>query len=385
MECRNKVLYLLDDPTKDKHVHKFVLDGLTNSGFKPTILYFYGNEANSSMANEQINAYSLGLSKSEFKGLNLNAVKALNKFIRSNRFSIVHAQRHRPLIHSALALLGIKKTRLFYTVRATNVLRGVKRPLAFLCLGFKISKLICISYGVKDYVKKSLPFFPEKKLVVIHNGVDVKEFDLNITKKEARSLLNIPKDDFCFGIVARLKKAKNHEGLIVAFKELTCHFPNTNLIVVGDGPLENRLKNLTKDLGIFEKVFFVGKKAHKHIPKVLKAFDCFVHPSVREGLGVSVLEAMASGLPVIISDADGLKDIFSPRPGFRLSKEIGQMVKAKDVPSLFQAMRRYREMDLPKLQKIGHNAREHVSSFFTKELMVKKTVELYKDYLNNPG
>ncbi|NPA95091.1 MAG: hypothetical protein GXO58_06670, partial [Thermodesulfobacteria bacterium] len=73
-EKGKRTLYLLDDPSKDKHVHRYVLQGLVDKGFAPTIGYFYGDAASSTMANDKIPAFSLGLQKGQFKGLSLGSV-----------------------------------------------------------------------------------------------------------------------------------------------------------------------------------------------------------------------------------------------------------------------------------------------------------------------
>ena len=378
---RTRVLYLLDDPSKDKHVHRYVLNGLVEEGFSPTILYFYGDSRDSVMTNDHIDATDLGLGKRQFRGLNPGAVVRLGRYISDRGFSIVHAQRHRPLVHAALALSGRKGIGLFYTVRATNVFRGINRRLFFRLFGSRIAKIIGVSRGVIDYCKESLPFFPRERMTVIYNGVNLSKFDIDCSMQDARRFLGIPEEGFCFGIVARLKKAKCHVRILVAFKELLCSFPDTMFAIVGDGPLERNLRMLAKDLNIENKVFFTGKVDYEEVPIAMRAFDCFVHPSFREGLAVAVLEAMAARLPVIISNAPGLADIFCPEDGFCMEEEIGQMVTARNVPELVQAMKRYRALDGDGLRRIGLNARRHIERYFSREQMVSKTVGLYKDFL----
>ena len=380
---KKRILYLLDDPKKDRHVHKYVLDGLVEEGFSPTIGYFYGNSNKSVMTNKSIDAFSLGLKKSQFKGISIRAILQLRQLILENDFRLIHAQRHRPFIHALFATYGMKDIGLFYTVRATNVLRSLKRRLPFMIFSKKITKIICVSRGVSEYVQSSLPLFPKEKLAIVYNGVDLSKFDLQIPKREARRFLKIPEKGFYFGIVARLKKAKCHDVLICAFKELLCHYPDTSLVIVGDGPLYEKLKTLVDNLKISDKVFFTGRIDYDKVPLALRGLDCFVHPSFREGLGVAVLEAMASRLPIIISDADGLKNIFYPYEDISPKEEIGQMVRAKDVQSLAKALISYRKLPQDLLKKIGENARKHVENYFTKDLMVKKTVSIYRDFFNS--
>jgi len=376
---KNKVLYLLDDPSKDIHLHKYLLEGMIDEDFLPTIGYFYGESCESKIANEKIKAVGFGLKKDEFKGINLRVVNRLREYILQEDFQIIHTQRYRPLIHAALALLGIKDKQLFHTVGDTNTLRSYRRRLLVMLLNKKIKRIICVSRGVLKYLSKSLPLMSSKKMTVIHNGVNLSQFSVKIDKKDARSFLDLPGDGFYFGIVARLKKAKCHASLLYAFKKVIVQFPDTRLAIVGGGPLYSDLIDLSDELGILGKVFFTGQINHNHVPIVLKAFNCFVHPSMREGLGVSVIEAMAFGLPVIISDADGLHDIFFPKKN-ELKKDIGRMVKTGDIYALSRAMLEFRMMEEKKLREIGENARKHAETYFSKEMMVEKTLKLYSGF-----
>ena len=375
-----KILYLLDDPSKDKHVHKYVLNGLVAAGFEPTIGYFYGDPKNSVMSGPKIKALGLGLGKKDFRGLNLKAILALRQIIKSHGFKIIHSQRHRALVHCGLSTLGMKDVNLIYTVRATNVLRKVNRRLAIRLIEKNLKRVICVSNAVKEYVRENAKFIPEKKIIVIHNGVSLKKFCIKATQREARRFLGIPENGFYFGIVARLKKAKCHDILLRAFREVTRIYPKTRLAIVGDGPLEKGLKVLSDELGISQKVFFTGRVEYDEVPLAMKAFDCFVHPSFREALGVSILEAMASKLPVITTSADGIKDIFKLFEK-RGQERIGKMVSPKNVHELSRAMLEFRTLSQDELKRVGEIAREHVKRHFSKELMVEKTVSVYRNLL----
>ena len=382
-EKGKRTLYLLDDPSKDKHVHRYVLQGLVDKGFAPTIGYFYGDAASSTMANDKIPAFSLGLQKGQFKGLSLGSVSRLRSIIKREGFSVVHCQRHRPMAHAALALSGLKDTRLLYTVRSTNVLRNLQRRLLFRFVESKLFKVIGVSMAVRDYMLDKAPYLSRQKTVVIHNGVDVDAFDLDISKEAARRFLGIPETGFTFGIVARLKKAKCHDVLIRAFSKVVEHFPETNLAIVGDGPLEDGLKALVDELGLSKNVFFTGRVAYDEVATAMKAFDCFVHPSFREGLPVAVLEAMASSLPVITTAADGIIDIFKLWEAKGQEGIIGRMLPPRDVDSLGKAMLEFRAMEPERLQRIGNSAREHVASDFSRQRMVDSTVRVYEEAVSS--
>ncbi len=373
-----RILFLLDHPSQDKHRHQYLLEGLLEAGISPVIGYFCGNARDSSMAKGEIRAVSLGLSRARFKGFRPSTVYTLKRLISSNHISVIHCQRHRATVNACLAMAGTRAHSLFYTVGSTNVLRNWNRRLVFNFIARKITRVTCVSAAVRDYMLKNSFMLTREKTVVIRNGVDIKKFDLEIPQREARNWLGIPEKGFCFGIVARLKKAKCHDTLLRAFSRLLHQAPDTRLAIVGDGPLEGRLKRLCNELQIADKVHFIGRIEHKDVPLALRAFDCFVHPSFREGLSMAILEAMASGLPVITTNADGVREIFDT------NLKIGDMVRPMDQDALFASMLEFRTMSPEQLMDMGENARKHVKENFTRQAMVKAYVRLYQQALS-PG
>ncbi len=370
-----KILFLLDHPSQDKHRHQYLLKGLVEAGISPVIGYFCGNAMDSSMATGEIRAVSLGLSRARFKGFRPSTVYRLKRFISSNQISVIHCQRHRATVNACLAMAGTRAHSLFYTVGSTNVLRNWNRRLVFNFIARRITWVTCVSAAVRDYMLKNAFMLTRDKTVVIRNGVDINKFGLEIPQREARNRLGIPEDGFCFGIVARLKKAKCHDTLLRAFSMLLLHAPDTRLAIVGDGPLEGGLRRLCNELQISDRVHFIGRIEHKDVPLALKAFDCFVHPSFREGLSMAILEAMASGLPVITTNADGVREIFDT------NLRIGDMVRPMDQDALFATMLEFRTMSPEQLMDMGKNARKHVKENFTRQAMVKAYVRLYQQVL----
>ncbi len=374
-----KILFLLDHPSQDKHRHQYLLEGLLEAGISPIIGYFCGNAMDSSMAKGEIRAVSLGLSRARFKGFRPSTVYRLKRLISSNQISVIHCQRHRATVNACLAMAGTRAHILFYTVGSTNVLRNWNRRLVFNFIARRITRVTCVSAAVRDYMLKKSFMLTRDKTVVIRNGVDINKFDLEIPQREARNWLGIPEDGFCFGIVARLKKAKCHDTLLRAFSRLIHQapdIPDTRLAIVGDGPLEGGLKYLCKELEISDKVHFIGRIEHKDVPLALRAFDCFVHPSFREGLSMAILEAMASGLPVITTNADGVSEIFET------NLRIGDTVRPMDHEALFASMLEFRTMSPYQLMDMGKNARKHVAKNFTRQAMVKAYVKLYQEALS---
>ena len=139
------------------------------------------------------------------------------------------------------------------------------------------------------------------KVKIIHNGADVKKYHYDMKEHEALKAKMGHTGKIVFGNVARFKKQKNHEFLIDIFDEIHKMNPQTVLVLVGQGELEQNMKDKVVRLGIEDCVEFLG--ARNDVPELLKEFDVFLLPSLFEGLPLVGIEAQAAGLPVIASSA----------------------------------------------------------------------------------
>jgi hypothetical protein len=141
--------------------------------------------------------------------------------------------------------------------------------------------------------------FKNKKFTVIYNAIDIDKFLFNQEVRENfRKELNI-EDKFVIGNIGRLHEQKNQSFLIDIFYEIQKNKDNAILLIIGKGPLENELKEKVSNLGINNKVYFLGNR--KDVERIYQGMDVFVLPSLFEGLGIVAVEAQVSGLPVVAS------------------------------------------------------------------------------------
>ncbi|CAM4180892.1 glycosyltransferase involved in cell wall biosynthesis [Paenibacillus endophyticus] len=145
--------------------------------------------------------------------------------------------------------------------------------------------------------------FHEKKdnVLILQNGIDCEQFAYSVkTRLSIRKELDIPENCFVAGHVGRFNLQKNHAQLLSMFNQLQNEKPNSILLLVGDGPLRPEMEQKATELGIRNKVIFLGIRSDIH--RILQAVDVFVFPSHHEGLPVTLIEAQAAGLPCVISD-----------------------------------------------------------------------------------
>jgi len=162
--------------------------------------------------------------------------------------------------------------------------------------------------ALTEYMQKEIQKLYSKKVVVIPNGIELDCFDV-LPKEEIRTKLGIKEDEKILIFVGTLRSIKGVKYLIQAMKSIIQQDPKIKLMLVGDGEEKQSLKALSKELNIEKNIKFVGEVPHKNISEYLAAADIFVLPSLSEGFSIVVLEAMASGLPIVATNVKGVPEI----------------------------------------------------------------------------
>lgn len=167
---------------------------------------------------------------------------------------------------------------------------------------------------------------PPAKTLLIANGVDTERFRPRAEGREG--------EDFVIGTVGRIQDVKNHKGLVEAFALLRAMLPQRRLrlAIVGDGPLFDALQRQVRDAGLEDAVWLPGSRTD--IPELMRSFDVFALPSIAEGTPVTILEAMATGLPVVASRVGGIPEVVD-------DGATGLLVPPSDAQALADALAAY--------------------------------------------
>lgn len=216
---------------------------------------------------------------------------------------------------------------------------------------------------------------PKDKFVVIHSGVDLEPF-LNTgeeIKKQMRAALSIGEEDFVIGTAGRLTSIKGQRYLLSAFSLYLQRGGQGLCILLGDGELRSELENQAKTLGISERVRFLGWRSD--VAAVMSTFDIFVLPSLNEGMGKVIVEAMACSLPVIASDIGGIRDLVEP--GIN-----GLLVPAACEENLAHALMILYKQENKRVE-MGRRGKEK-ALLYSKGAMVEKIDHLYETLLSSP-
>lgn len=213
----------------------------------------------------------------------------------------------------------------------------------------------------------------EDKIVVFPWGVDVKMFNPAINGREIREKLNLGSSPVVIS-VRYLERYTDVGCLINAIPTVLKVIPDSRFIIVGSGSLEHELKQLTKDLGVWDAVRFVGEIAHSNLPVYFRAADIYVSTSLLDSSSVSLLDAMAFGLPVVVTNAPSNDEWIK-------NEENGFIVPIKDSKSLAEKIiYLFRNPEL--MEKFGKRNRGIILERADQETVMKKIETLYKELIN---
>ncbi len=189
-------------------------------------------------------------------------------------------------------------------------------------------RLTLVSNAQKEMVKKL--GLDEANLTVIHNGVDFERFKI-YDKKECRRIFDFSSDIKIILFIGQLIDVKGFEYLIQAISKLQKEEANFKVVAIGEGALRQKLENLTRQLHLGEYIVFMGEKPYAEISYWFGASDVFCLPSIREGCPAVIMEALASGRPVVASRVGGIPEL--------IKETNGILVEPRDVQGLCQALK----------------------------------------------
>lgn len=306
------------------------------------------------------------------RGISLSGISAMLKMVRifkRENFDLVQYSTPNAALYASLASWLIRiPVRLYCQWGMVFVgFSGIKRKI------FKvIEKLVCtLSTHIEPDSYSNLQFAQDEGLYsvtkghVVWNGsscgVDLKRFNIEekaFYRERIRNKYGIPADSVIFGFVGRITRDKGINELLAASKYILEKFDNVYLLMIGSSEIDQNVNKKLYDWSQKEKrIIYVGHT--DTVEQYFAAMDCSVLPSYREGMPMSVLEAQAMAVPVIVSDINGISDAFLPN-------RTGLVVKKADINTLYKAMKYYME-NVNILSQHGKNAREYIEKNFERK------------------
>ncbi len=338
--------------------------GLDRRKFRPEIIYFHRDEQ---MLPEFLQE---GIPSSIFpvKGgeLTFREIWRLSRLIKKLSPDIVHVHLFHASRFGAMAafLAGVRQiVRTKHNVSDPETRPGKRDRIWRVLQSAILTRTVAVSQAIAEQV--GTPY-------VIYNGIDTDYFDPNLidpTERAGYAKLFDVKGSPIIGIAARLTKQKGHSVLLNAFSELLSDWPNAQLLIAGDGEELPTLELLSNKLNLTEHVQFLGPI--RNVREFLSVLDVFAHPSIFEGLGIAVIEAMSMGLAIVATKVDGLAELIT-------DGVEGSLVEPNNPIALSKAMKRI--LSDPALREnMGQRARKKAVGKFSVKTMIQKYEELYLD------
>ncbi len=300
--------------------------------------------------------------------IDFSCVSTIRKIIKNNGIDIVHCHDYKADFYGWLAA-RFTPAKLF----ATNHL-WTKESKKLLCYEFLDGLLMNFFHtviGVSDAISKEIrsELLVKSKSVTIYNGIDLDKFSSN--EKDHKKIIcekfNIPLGHRIIGYVGRLSVQKGLVFLLDAAREIIEAHPNTTFLLVGEGDMRHLLEMRAQKLGISGNVVFAG--IGENIQDYYKAFDIFVLPSLREGLPLVLLEALACQLPVVTTKVGAIPSIVKNGEHCFLIEHSCPQSIANSVEDLIENEEKARKLALK-----GH---ELVKEKFSARTMAKQYFDLY--------
>jgi glycosyltransferase involved in cell wall biosynthesis len=235
----------------------------------------------------------------------------------------------------------------------------------------RADKLIAVSKYVKRTITKEYGITSDK-VEVIPNAVDINKFSPNVDKDKVRKMWNFTSEPIVL-FVGRLDHTKGIMYLVKSFSKIVKDIPDAKLIIIGKGQLRNHIISFIDKNNLGKSIILIRSVEDEDLPKFYAFSDLVVLPSLMEGFGIVLIEAMACGKPCIVTRAGGPEDIV-------IDGETGFIVPPADSYSLCQAIHALLTND--NLAKdFGRAGRKRVERNFTWDKIAKETVDVYKEML----
>lgn len=300
--------------------------------------------------------------KFEFAPRVLISAFKLAKLVRDEGIDVIHAHTRVSQVAGAIAA---KLTGVAYITTCHGFFKKRARGI-FDTWG---DKIVAISDAVKEHLVCDLGV-KDERIEVIYNGVDIDHFTADCTAGEienAKRNLGLKKGPV-IGTIGRLSSVKGQKFFIHAMVDVILKYPDAQAVIIGAGDEGVPLKNLARSLGISDSIHFLQSVSDTH--SYLSIMDIFVFPSVKEGLGIALLEAMASGKACVASDAGGIRNAIEDGVTGLLTPVGNSDAIGKAILQLIG--------DSDTRKRLGHNARSLAIEKFSLDDMADKMIELYE-------
>jgi glycosyltransferase involved in cell wall biosynthesis len=299
----------------------------------------------------------------------------LYKIFRAVRPTIVHTHNTQPFVEGGLAAVMARVPVIVHTDHGRKFPDKRRYMFAEWVMSHFVKRLVGVSEATKAGLVK-YERIPASRIQVILNGIDGDKYEISLDPAAKRKELGIdPESGPLLGWCGRLSSEKGLTYLLQALRLLKSDFPKVLLLLAGEGELLEELRQESEAMGLERHVRFLGARHDVH--EILRILDLFVLPSVREGLPLVLLEAMAASLPIVATGVGGIREAVEEGVN-------GLVVKPQDPSSLYHAMKQIFENKETR-DSFSRRSHELFQSRFSVKRMVEEYETIYGNCFMSPG
>ena len=302
-------------------------------------------------------------------GQTRNGILWLREVIAREKVTVIHAHQYNPLYYSLLAALWTPRLNLVYTEHGRihperfNWKRYFTNPL----FALRINHIVSIS-GSTRVAMAHYDNLPLRRIEVIHNGIDIASLNPQFDQQQKRRSLGIGEKSRIIGTASRLEEIKNLPMMLRGFKRVLENSPDTVLVIAGQGDQGGGLQALAEELGIAGQVRFLGLRSD--LPELFALIEVFLLVSFTEGISITLLEAMGSGVPAVVTRVGG-------NPEVVVEGVTGYFVEVDDDAGLADRVLALLN-DREEAARLGEAGRERVREKFSFCSMMESYLRLYR-------
>ncbi|MFA9559335.1 glycosyltransferase [Evansella sp. AB-rgal1] len=356
---------------EDHIIH--LLKELKNENMNPLVVCFYD-----SIFAEYLREQGIRVKVLDYGRFDLRLLFALMKLLKEENPDIVHTHGVKANFFGRIAAKRVGISPVVTTVH--SILKyDYEHPIAYR-LAYMLERstrdltdyFIAISNKIQDQLLED--GINSSKVQIIHHGIDTNKFAPRNDQKalELAEEWGKSSDTFLIGAIGRIQAVKGFDNFVRACSELHKVYPDSfRFVLIGDGSHRKELEQLVERENIQDVFTFAGFRGN--IDSCLRALDCYVSSSLSEGLGLSVMEALSTGVPVVTTGVGGVKD-------FAKDEDNSLVVEPKSVSQLTEAIERiYKDDDLKR--KLTDQGRNDIISTFSLKTMGENTAYYYRKWL----
>jgi glycosyltransferase involved in cell wall biosynthesis len=369
-----RILFVIDNLQfgGGERVFAQIIKGLPPDKYEISLASCPGEQFHQALETRQVQFYPTDFSKK----LNFTLILSLSEIIKKNEIKLVHGQGARAEFYARLASRLAGKSKYVSTIAMP--VEGfdvgfIRKKIYSLFDRFSekfVDRFLVVSDVLRDKMIRGRGISAEK-VIRIYNGIEVDQYlsqDQNGSREGIRNEFNIEGDTLFIGAIGRLVWQKGFEHLVQAMPKVLNEFPQTKVLIVGEGPLRDDLEALAQKLKIEKHIIFANFR--NDVKEILSALDIVVVPSLLEGFPMVTLEGMAMVKPIIATAIDGIKEQI-------VDGEAGILIPPRDPSAIAEAIVRL-STDKELAQNLGLEGRRRVEKEFTVEKMVFETEKVYQ-------